>query len=966
MAHFFIDRPVFAWVLALFVLAAGLLSITQLPVARHPNIAPPSATVSTTYPGASAIVVDQGVTSLIEEELLGADGLLYIESRSQADGGSRVTATFRPGTDIELAAVEVQNRLQRVQRRLPDAVLQQGLQVTRTAGDFLMFVSLYSPDGRLDPVALGDFAVRNVLNEIRRVPGVGEAQLFGTERAMRVWIDPARLEGLRLTPADVAAAIRAQNLQVPAGALGDQPARPTQQIAASLIVGGQLATPEAFGEIPLRVERDGSVVRLRDVARIELGGMSYATRARLNGQPATAIGVRLATDANAVATADAVRTRLDELSRFFPPGVAYEIPSDLSRFVRESIRGVVSTLVLAVVLVFGVMYLFLQDLRATLIPTLVMPIALMGAFGTLLALGFSINVLTLFGLVLAIGILVDDAIVVVENVDRIMTQEGLPPREATRKAMGQVAHAIIGTTLVLVSVLVPMAFFGGAVGAIYQQFAASMGAAIVFSTAIALSLTPALCATLLKPRPRASAAQPRRGLFGLFNRGFDAFSSRYHATVDRMLRRIGRAILAYVVVAIAAAVLMIRLPGAFLPDEDQGSVLTSIQLPPGATVGRTAQVLEQVERFYLSQPGVQHVIGITGFSFQGSGQNAGQVWTMLKPWAEREQSAGQLIDAARAHFAANVRDAIVLPMNPPAVRGLGVVAGFNLRLQDRASLGHDPLVAARERLVALANESPVLQRVRAEGLRETPQLALNIDRDRLAAQGLTMADVAAALSASFGAAYVSDFPNLGRQQRVIVQAVPERRLQPHDVARLTVRNAHGEMVPFAAFSESRWLVAPVQLLRFNGYPALAVSGQAAPGYSSGDAMAEIERLIGQLPQGIGYEWTGQSYEERLLRAQAPVLLALSVLAVFLCLAALYESWTLPVAAMLVVPLGLLGAALFVTIRAMPNDVYFTVGLVAIIGLSAKNAILIVEFARRLQAGGATAVDAVRQALRQRL
>ena len=965
MAKFFIDRPVFAWVVALFILLAGAIAITRLPVAQYPTIAPPSIVVTATYPGASAQVIDESVTSLIEQEMNGADGLQYMESQSQANGQAQITVTFVPGTNPDLAAVDVQNRLKRVEPRLPQAVTQQGVQVTKARSNFLLFTTLSSTDGRLDPVALGDYLSRNVLNELKRIPGVGDATLFGTERAMRIWIDPAKLVGYKLTPADVSNAIRAQNAQVASGTLGDLPSNLTQQIATQVVVAGQLTTPQAFGNIVLRANPNGATVRLADVARIEVGGQSYATSARLNGSPTSAIGILLSPTANALQTAQAVRAKMDELSHYFPAGVKYDIPYDTSLFVQISIEEVVKTLLEAVVLVFLVMYLFLQSIRYTLIPTIVVPVALMGTFGAMAVFGFSINVLTMFGMVLAIGILVDDAIVVVENVERIMREEGLSPREATRKAMGQITGAIIGITLVLVAVFIPMAFFGGSVGAIYRQFSLSMVSSMLFSALMALTLTPALCATLLKPIEPGHHHE-KRGFFGWFNRGFARTASSYQGFVARMLGKAGRYMVIYAVILLCVGLLYVRLPSSFLPTEDQGYIVTNVQLPPGASANRTEEVIKQVEKYYLSLKSVARTVAVTGFSFSGSGQNAGLVFTPLKDWSQRGPGESATDIAGRAFGALSpIRDAILFPVNPPPIRELGNATGFTFRLQDRGGLGHDALLAARNRLLGMAAKSPVLTGVRPEGLEDTPQLRLDIDRDKANALGVSFADINNTLTNALGSAYLNDFPNQGRQQRVILQADAPERLQPRDLLNLYVRNTAGTMVPFSSFATTQWTTGPVQLTRYNGYPAMKISGDAAPGHSTGEAMNEMQRLAAQLPQGFGFEWTGTSFEEKTSGSQAPALFALSLIAVFLVLAALYESTSIPLSVLLVVPLGILGALLGATLRGMPNDVYFKVGLIAIIGLSAKNAILIIEFAKDLQAQGRSVIDATLEAVHLR-
>jgi len=965
MGKFFIDRPVFAWVLAIFILLGGALSITQLPVAQYPSIAPPTIVVNATYPGATAQTLDDSVTSLIEQEMNGADGLQYIESQSQANGSVAITVTFTPETNADLAAVDVQNRLKRVEARLPAAVTQQGVQVTKSRSNFLMFIGLSSSDGKLDPIALGDYLSRNVVNEIKRVPGVGQAQLFGTERAMRIWIDPARLVGLNLTPADVTAAITAQNALVAGGTIGDLPSPGTQQISATVVVTGQLNTVEQFGNIQLRANADGSVVRLRDVARIEIGGQSYATAGRLDGKPTSFVGVQLSPTANALGTATAVHAKMAELSKYFPAGVTYTIPYDTSKFVKISIEEVVKTLVEAIVLVFLVMYLFLQNIRYTLIPTVVVPVALMGTFATLLLFGFSINVLTMFGMVLAIGILIDDAIVVVENVERIMSEEGLSPRDATRKAMGQITGALIGITLVLIAVFIPMAFFSGAVGAIYRQFSLSMVASMVFSVLMAFTLTPALCATILKP-VEAGHHHEKKGFFGWFNRKFNATTNSYQGFIAKMLGKTGRYLLIYGAILVCVGLLYARLPASFLPAEDQGYIVTNVQLPSGASTNRTLEVIKQIENYYAKLPGVANVVAITGFSFSGNGQNAGLVFTPLKDWSERgpDQSADAIAGKAFGVFS-QIKDAIIYPLNPPPIPELGNATGFTFRLQDRAGVGHAALTAARNQMLGMASQSKILAGVRPEGLEDAPQLQLDIDRDKANALGVSFNAINSALSTALGSSYVNDFPNQGRQQRVIVQADAPQRLQPEDLARLYVKNTQGTMVPFSSFTSSRWTNGPVQLTRYNGYPAMKISGGASPGHSTGEAMDEMEALTAKLPPGFGFEWTGQSLEEKTSGSQAPMLYALSLLAVFLVLAALYESTSIPLAVMLVVPLGILGALLGVTLRGMPNDVYFKVGMITVVGLSAKNAILIIEFAKDLQAQGKGLIEATLEAVHLR-
>ncbi|MES2784188.1 MAG: efflux RND transporter permease subunit [Pseudomonadota bacterium] len=962
MSKFFIDRPVFAWVIALFVLVLGAVAVFKLPVAQYPSVAPPSIVVSATYPGASAQTLENSVLSIIEQEMNGSPGLIYMESVAQANGGGTITLTFESGTNADLAQVDVQNRLGRATPRLPAAVTQQGVRVDKARSNFLLFTILSSDNGEFDPVALGDYASRNVLPEIQRIPGVGQAQLFGTERAMRIWLDPAKLVSFNVSSAEVNAAIRAQNAQVSAGSIGDLPNIAGQGIAATVVVNGQLTSVEQFGNIVLRANTDGSTVRLRDVARLELGAQGYAVSARLNGKPSTGIGVQLAPSGNALATAKAVRARMEELSKFFPAGMKWSIPYDSSRFVSISISQVVETLAEAMVLVFLVMFLFLQNLRYTAIPAIVVPVALLGTFAVLLALGFSINVLTMFGMVLVIGIVVDDAIVVVENVERIMSQEGLPPREATRKAMGQIEGAIIGVTVVLVSVFVPLAFFGGAVGNIYKQFSAVMVASILFSAFMALSLTPALCATFLKPM-EAGHHLEKKGFFGRFNRGFQRTAKGYEGFVARILRRSGRALVVYLAIIAAVAVLFLRMPSSFLPSEDQGYLIVNVQLPPGATIERTTSVMAQVENFILKQPEVQSMVGVLGFSFSGQGQNAGLAFVTLKDWSERTgpgQSAGEL--AGRAFMGlAGIRDAFIFAISPPAIPELGNATGFNFRLQDRGGNGHEALVAARNQLLGMVAKSKIITGARPDGLEDAPQLQLDIDRDKANALGVGFDSINAALGTALGSSYVNDFPNQGRLQRVMVQADAPSRMQPGDLLKLSVVNNKGASVPLSAFASTRWVTGAMQTIRYNGYPAMRISGDAAPGMSTGDAMNEMERLAAQLPPGFGYEWTGVSREEKLSGAQAFILLGFSLLAVFLCLAALYESWTIPMSVLLVVPLGIVGALLGATLRGFPNDVYFKVGLITIIGLSAKNAVLIIEYAKDLHAQGKGLVESVLEA-----
>ena len=962
MARFFIDRPIFAWVIALFILVFGGVAIKVLPVAQYPSVAPPSLVISTIYPGASAKTLDEAVVSVIEQQLNGSPGLAYMESVSQANGTAAITVSFEPGTNIDLAQVDIQNRLGRAAPRLPAAVTQQGVNVDKSRSNFLLFVTLSSKDGKLDPIALGDYASRNIIPEIQRLPGIGQAQLFGTERAMRIWLDPAKLQGYGLSPTDVNNAIRTQNALVPAGVMGDLPNLSSQTMSATLVVTGQLASTEQFGNIVLRANTNGSTVRLKDVARIEIGGQGYGSYSRLNGQPSTGIGIQLSPTGNALAAATAVKERMEELKKYFPEGVIYEVPYDSSKFVKISIHQVVETLVEAIILVFLVLLLFLQNIRYTLIPTLVVPVALLGTFGAMLALGYSINVLTLFGMVLAIGILVDDAIVVVENVERIMSEEGLSPREATKKAMGQISGAIIGITVVLVSVFVPMAFFSGSVGNIYKQFSLSMVASMLLSATMALSLTPALCATLLKP-VEAGHHHDKRGFFGWFNRGFSRTAKGYEGWVAKLLKRSSIMLVAYAAVIAVVAFVYLRMPTSFLPNEDQGYLIVNVQLPPGATTNRTEAAVKAVEDFMRKQPEVEATIGVIGFSFSGQGQNAALVFVPLKPWEERKGAAHSASALAGRAFGAmmQVRDAFIYPLSPPPIPELGTATGFALRLQDRAGLGHEALLNARNQLMGMAMQSKIITGMRPDGLEDAPQLQIDIDRDKANALGVSFDSIATVLGTQLGSAYVNDFPNAGRMQRVIVQADAKSRMSPTDLLALDVSNAKGVQVPMSAFASTHWVTGQMQATRYNGYPAMRLAGDAAPGFATGDAMKELEQMMTKLPPGIGYEWTGLSREEKLSGSQATVLLVFSLLAVFLCLSALYESWSIPFSVLLVVPLGILGAVLGSYFHGMPNDVYFKVGLITIIGLSAKNAILIIEFAKDLQAQGKGLVEAILEA-----
>ena len=962
MAQFFISRPILAWVFALFISIAGIIALPFLPIAQYPKVAPPQLTISTAYPGASPQEIYQGVTRLIEEELNGVSGMMYFESTSDTSGSVSINATFEAGTDIDQASVDVQNAIRRVESRLPSAVTSQGVTVEEAASGFLMMVTLTSTDGRMDEVALGDYLNRNVLGELRRIDGVGRAQLFAAQRAMRVWIDPDKLVGLNMTAADVNAAITAQNAQVAAGQIGAAPNPVSQDLTATVLVQGQLSDPKAFGEIILRANPDGSTVLLKDVARIELGAENYNFSSRLNGQPSAAVGIQLSSTGNAVATSNAVKAKLDELSGFFPTGVVYDTPYDTSPFVSASIEKVLHTLIEAVVLVFVVMFVFLQNFRYTVIPTLVVPVALLGTVAVMFATGFSINVLTMFAMVLAIGILVDDAIVVVENVERIMAEEGLSPKAATRKAMKQITGAILGITLVLSCVFIPMAFFPGSTGIIYRQFSLTMVVSIAFSAFLALSLTPALCATFLKPIKKGH--HEKKGPAGWFNRNFDRLTNRYVSVTNGMAKRAGRMMVIYLALVVGLGYLFVNLPSSFVPAEDQGNLLVDIQGPPEASANRTLASVEQIEAIFRSEPAVKDIVAIQGFSFSGSGANAALMFVTLKDWSERGEGNSAQDIADRVNMALfGLKDATSFALSPPAIEGFGATGGFAFRLQDRNGVGQAALTAAAADLMAKASQSPVLAGMRVEGLPDAAQVLLVIDREKANTFGVTFADINNTITANLGSSYINDFPNSGRMQRVIVQAQDRNRLQVEDLLKLNVRNASGGMVPLSSFAIAQWQKGSPQIVGYNGYPTVRISGEPAAGNSSGVAMAEMERLAGEMPEGIGFEWTGQSLEEIKSGSQAPFLFGISLLFVFLLLAGLYESWSIPLSVMLVVPLGVIGSVLAVMVAGMPNDIYFKVGLIAIIGLSAKNAILIIEFAKDYYAEGKplleSAIDAAK-------
>lgn len=971
MAKFFIDRPIFAWVIAIIIMLAGALSILKLPIEQYPNVAPVAIQISANYPGADAKTLQDSVTQVIEQNMNGIDGLMYMSSNSDSSGSLQLTLSFQSGTDADIAQVQVHNKLQLAMPLLPQEVQQQGIQVEKSSSSFLMVAGFVSEDGSMTQNDIADFVSSNIKDPISRTTGVGDTQLFGAQYAMRIWMDPHKLNNYQLTPVDVVNAISTQNAQVAAGQLGGTPPVKGQQLNASIIAQTRLTSTEEFGKILLKVNPDGSQVRLRDVATIELGGENYEIIARFNGQPASGLGIKLATGANALDTADAVKAELARLSPTFPAGLKVVYPYDTTPFVKISIFEVVKTLFEAIVLVFLVMYLFLQNFRATLIPTIAVPVVLLGTFAIINAFGYSINTLTMFGMVLAIGLLVDDAIVVVENVERVMAEEGLPPKEATRKSMDQIQGALVGIALVLSAVFIPMAFFGGSTGVIYRQFSITIVSAMVLSVIVALILTPALCATLLKPIKRGDHGKTT-GFFGWFNRLFDKSTNHYVDSVGHIVRSTGRYLLIYLFIVVGMAVLFMRLPTSFLPEEDQGLLLAQAQLPAGATQERTQKVLDQVSHYFLTKEkaSVQSVFTVNGFGFAGRGQNTGIAFVSLKPWDERGGSENKVpAIAGRAMQAlSTIKDAMVIPFNLPAIIELGNATGFDFELIDQANLGHDKLTQARNQLLGMVAQHPdTVVGVRPNGLEDTPQYKLTVDQEKAQALGVSISDINTTLGAAWGGSYVNDFIDRGRVKKVYVMGKADSRMLPDDINKWYVRASNGDMVPFSAFSTARWQYGSPRLERYNGLPSMEILGQAAPGRSSGDAMALMEQLASQLPQGIGYDWTGMSYQERLSGNQAPALYAISLIVVFLCLAALYESWSIPFAVMLVVPLGVIGALIFTTLRGLSNDVYFVVGLLTTIGLSAKNAILIVEFAKDLmEKEGKGLVEATLEATRMRL
>ncbi|EAZ3420514.1 efflux RND transporter permease subunit [Salmonella enterica] len=971
MANFFIRRPIFAWVLAIILMMAGALAIMQLPVAQYPTIAPPAVSISATYPGADAQTVQDTVTQVIEQNMNGIDNLMYMSSTSDSAGSVTITLTFQSGTDPDIAQVQVQNKLQLATPLLPQEVQQQGISVEKSSSSFLMVAGFVSDNPNTTQDDISDYVASNIKDSISRLNGVGDVQLFGAQYAMRIWLDANLLNKYQLTPVDVINQLKVQNDQIAAGQLGGTPALPGQQLNASIIAQTRLKDPEEFGKVTLRVNTDGSVVHLKDVARIELGGENYNVVARINGKPASGLGIKLATGANALDTATAIKAKLAELQPFFPQGMKVVYPYDTTPFVKISIHEVVKTLFEAIILVFLVMYLFLQNIRATLIPTIAVPVVLLGTFAVLAAFGYSINTLTMFGMVLAIGLLVDDAIVVVENVERVMMEDNLSPREATEKSMSQIQGALVGIAMVLSAVFIPMAFFGGSTGAIYRQFSITIVSAMALSVLVALILTPALCATLLKP-VSAEHHEKKSGFFGWFNTRFDHSVNHYTNSVSGIVRNTGRYLIIYLLIVVGMAVLFLRLPTSFLPEEDQGVFLTMIQLPSGATQERTQKVLDQVTHYYLNneKANVESVFTVNGFSFSGQGQNSGMAFVSLKPWEERngEENSVEAVIARATHAFSQIRDGLVFPFNMPAIVELGTATGFDFELIDQGGLGHDALTKARNQLLGMVAKHPdLLVRVRPNGLEDTPQFKLDVDQEKAQALGVSLSDINETISAALGGYYVNDFIDRGRVKKVYVQADAQFRMLPGDINNLYVRSANGEMVPFSTFSSARWIYGSPRLERYNGMPSMELLGEAAPGRSTGEAMSLMENLASQLPNGIGYDWTGMSYQERLSGNQAPALYAISLIVVFLCLAALYESWSIPFSVMLVVPLGVVGALLAASLRGLNNDVYFQVGLLTTIGLSAKNAILIVEFAKDLmEKEGRGLIEATLEASRMRL
>lgn len=964
MPHFFIERPIFAWVVALFIVLSGILSIPRLPVAQYPAVAPPGIIISVSYPGASPDVMNTSVVSLIEREISAVDNLLYFESSSDTTGMASITVTFKPGTDIKLAQMDLQNQIKIVEARLPQAVRQNGINVEAANSGFLMMVGLKSQSGAYEEADLSDYFARNVTDELRRVPGVGKVQLFGGEKALRIWLDPMKLHSYGLSVTDVLTALSQQNVIVSPGRTGDEPAVPGQGVTYPINVRGQLSTVEEFRNITIKSEVSGARLKLSDIARVESGLQSYAFGIRENGVPATAAAIQLSPGANAISTASGIRARLAELSAVLPEGMEFTVPFDTAPFVKLSIMKVVQTFAEAMVLVFLVMLLFLHKIRCTIIPAIVAPVALLGTFTVMLLSGYSINILTMFGMVLAIGIIVDDAIVVVENVERLMEEKGLSPREATREAMDEITPAIIGITLVLTAVFIPMGFASGSVGIIYRQFCISMAVSILLSAFLALTLTPALCATLLKPH--SDDQSKKRSFSTWFNARFNRLSAFYESGLGFVLKRSGRMMMLYAALCFALYAGLSSLPSSFLPDEDQGYFMSSIQLPADATMQRTLKVVQKFEDEIATQQAVESNIMILGFGFSGSGQNSAMAFTTLKDWKKRVGTTAQDQADSIQSTMENVPDAVTMSLLPPAISDMGTSSGFTYYLQDRAGKGYQALKKAADDLVQHANQSHQLSDVYIDGLPEGTSLALDVDREKAEAMGVSFDEINQTISVATGSNYVNDYTNKGRVQQVIVQADAPHRMHPEQLLALSVKNRSGQMLPLATFVTLSWNVTPQQLSRYQGYPAIRITGSAAAGQSTGNAMKAMEALSQQLPSGFAGEWAGSSLQEKESASQLPGLIVLSVLVVFMVLAALYESWSVPFAVMLVVPLGLLGAVIAVTAVNMTNDVFFKVGLITLIGLSAKNAILIIEFARQLMSQGMGLPEATLIASKQRL
>ena len=971
MSRFFINRPIFAWVISILIMLLGIIAVINLPIEQYPRIAPPTVSVSTSYPGANAQTVEDSVVQVIEQRMKGLDGLMYMSSTSSSSGSGSVTLTFENGTDPDTAQVQVQNKLQAAMSALPESVQRQGVNVNKSSSGFLMVQAFISEDGSMDNVDIADYVASNIVDQISRVEGVGDVQLFGSSYAMRVWLDPARLRSYNLVPGDVVNAIRSQNAQISAGQLGQAPANSDKQVInATVTVQSYLQTPEEFENILLKTDSSGAQVRLRDVANVEVGSENYSVNALYNGKKSAGMGISLAPGSNALDTRQLVEQRMAELEANFPPGLVSVVPYDTTPFVKLSIEQVVKTLIEAIILVFLVMFLFLQNWRATIIPTLAVPVVLLGTFAVLYIAGFSINVLTMFAMVLSIGLLVDDAIVVVENVERILEEDPhISIKDATIQSMGEISKVVIGIALILSAVFVPMAFFGGSTGVIYRQFSITLITSMVLSAVVALIFTPALCVTLLKRQK--NHGEDKKGFFGWFNRTFDKTSRSYENIIGKSVNVKWLYALGYAAIIGLMAVIFMRIPGSFLPEEDQGIMITLVQLPSGSSLDETQAVLDKVSGYYESQEpdNVVSVFTVAGFSFAGQGQNMGLAFVRLSDWEGRigkENSAQAVADRAMGYFFTQINEAQVFAVIPPAITELGNASGFDLMLQDVGNIGHDGLVEARNQLLGMASQSDQVAGVRPNGQEDAPQLKVNIDQEQAAAYGLPLSSINSVLSTAWGSSYVNDFVDRGRVKRVFVQGEADSRTNPEDINKWYVRNDKGDMISFDAFSDSEWQHGSPRLTRYNSFPSMNIQGNAAPGLSTGEAMEAMEAMVGQLPEGVGYEWTGMSLEEKKSGAQAPMLYALSILVVFLCLAALYESWSVPFAVILVIPLGVLGAVMFTWFRDFANDIYLQVGLLTIVGLSAKNAILIIEFAKEHQEAGMSLKDSVMIASRQRL